>query len=342
MTATLESTPTWIFPTADAAGYYRWTLPPADVAALARQASTALTPKERVAFLGNTASLFRSGRMNADVYLDVLSRFANDANPQVVDALIEPLGHLRATFDAPETRSAFAAYTRRILRPALDRIGFTPRPGEAPTVTVLRPRLIGWLVDEGKDEEVLRFAEEQARKYLADPKSVDPTLIRVVLSAAALQGDQALFEDFRRRFETASTPAERSYFLAALGSFEKPDVRAKALDYALSGQVRVQEMFAITNVGQFATDEERQRSFDWATSHYEAYTAKLPRGFGTFTSIAGGCDEKRLEAARKFLTDEKRRQDGTERAMARVTESVRECTALRSREMERVVSYLKR
>lgn len=342
MTATLEGTPTWIFPTADAAGYYRWTLPAADVVALARQASTVLTPKERVALLGNTASLFRSGRMNADVYLDVLSRFANDPDPQVVDALIEPLGSLRVTFDTPETHSPYAAYTRRILRPALDRIGFTPKPGEAPTVTTLRPRLIGWLVDEGQDKEVLRFAQEQARKYLADPGSVDPSLVRVALMANALAGDMALFEEYRKRFETAATPAERGYFLAALGSFERPEVRERALEYSLTGPIRVQEMFAITSAGAYATDEERQRMYDWSTSHYEAITAKLPRGFGAFTSIAMGCDEKRLEAARKFLLDEKRKSDGTERAIARATESVRECATLRNREMERVVSYLKR
>jgi cytosol alanyl aminopeptidase len=95
---TLEGArPGWIFPTANGAGYYRWTMPAADMAALAATATSALTPKERVAFVGNASALFRGGVMRGDVYLDALSRFSNDPDPQVINAVIVARSHRHAS-----------------------------------------------------------------------------------------------------------------------------------------------------------------------------------------------------------------------------------------------------
>jgi hypothetical protein len=58
--------------------------------------------------------------------------------------------------------------------------------------------------------------------------------------------------------------------------------------------------------------------------------------------IASGCSEDRVAAARTFFADPKRAAPGMEKEIAKVTEAVKDCAALRSREGAAVATYLRR
>ena len=327
----------WIHPNAEAAGYYRWQLSNDTMSALAARASEVLKPNERLALLGNLGALFRAGVIHGDQYLDSVGRFANDSDPHVVGAVSEALGQIRTTFDSPEQRPRFAEYVRRTLGPALARIGLDPSKDPSPSVTGLRPGLIVWLAQYGEDETVWQFVREQLPKYMNDPNSVHNTLAGTVIALSAHRGDMAMFEEYKKRFETATIPAVRSKFLAGLRSFRDPAVKAKVREYALSGAVRPTDLFAI--VGSSETAAEREEFYQWATANYDAIIKKLPPMSGaSMPFIASGCEPERVERARKFFAEHK--TEGAERTLTRVTEQVNECAALRTREMAAVTKYL--
>ncbi|HEV7239044.1 MAG TPA: M1 family metallopeptidase [Thermoanaerobaculia bacterium] len=327
----------WIYPHAQAAGYYRWQLSDDAMTALAARASEVLEPRERLALLGNLGSLFRTGVIHGDAYLEHLSRFANDSDPHVVGSVVGALGQIRVTFDSEEQRPRFAAYVRRTLGPALARIGLDPTKDTSPSVTGLRPDLVSWLANFGEDESVLQFVNEQLPKYLKDPSSVHPTLAGLVVSLSAIRGDEAMYEEFKKRFETASIPAERSRFLGALGQFRDPAIRAKVREYSLTPAVRPTDFFQMAGGG--GTEAEREDLYQWVIANYDAITKKLPPAFAAgMPFIAGGCDPGRVERARKFFAEHK--TEGTERSMARTAEQVNDCAALRAREMDAVMKFL--
>ena len=326
----------WIYPHAQAAGYYRWQLSDEAMASLAARASEVLEPRERLALLGNLGALFRAGVIHGDAYLEHLGHFASDADPHVVGSVIGALAQVRTTFESPEQRPRFAAYVRRTLGPALARIGLDPSKDTSQSVTGLRPDLVAWLAQYGEDESVLQFVREQLPKYLKDPSSVHPTLAGLVVSLAAIRGDEALFQEYKTRFENATVPAERSRFLNALGRFRDPALRAKARDYALSGSVRPTEFFPLLGGGD--TEQDREELYQWVTANYDAIVKRLPPAFAAgMPFIASGCDPSRVERARKFFVE--RKIEGTERSLARVAEQVNECAALRAREMDAVVKF---
>ncbi len=328
----------WIHPDADARGYYRWQIPDVQMTVLASRASSVLSARERLALIGNLGALLRGGAIHGNTYLETLARLAGDTDPQVITSVMSALGGVRASFVTRETEKAFAALVRRTFGPALERFGYTPKPGESPDVAILRPGLIAWMADSGQDERAMAFAREQAAKFRKDPTSVDASLAGVVLFLDATQGDEALFDEYRQRFENAKTPSDRGRFLGALSAFRNPAIRTRALDYTLAGPLRAQEIFTIPFGGE-DTPEERDRRFAWVTTNYDFIASKLPTQFlGSLPFIAGGCEPERLARAREFFATHK--VEGTEKQLERVAEQVNECMALRSREMAAVAAYL--
>jgi alanyl aminopeptidase len=104
--------PVWIMPNADGRGYYRWRVPPDMLLALAKHAD-AMTPGERIAFLGNLNALLDSGALHGDEYLRVLADMADDPEPLVASAVISGMNRAEAAFVPDAVRDAYAAYVRR-------------------------------------------------------------------------------------------------------------------------------------------------------------------------------------------------------------------------------------
>jgi aminopeptidase N len=339
MTVDLGPNVTWIYPNQDAYGYFRWTVPPEMMKALAASSTQSLTPRERIGLISNCGALVMAGALHGDDYLRALEAMGQDLEPLLLSSLLEALEGVKRVMP-PEASEDFAAYVRRTLGPALDRAGMSAAPGEPEVLSVVRPRLIAWLGDEGRDPTVQSFAARKAKSYLNDPTSVDPALVGTVLDLAAHDGDRALFDAYCAHVEAARTPAIRSQFLNALGAFRIPELRAAALDYALSGPLRPNEIFTVTRAA--GNDEPgREQAYRWMTEHYDAITGRIPKEFATFLPFfASGCSEERLQNARTFFADPRHQAPGQEVQLSEVTDQVEDCLRLREREGNAMASYL--
>jgi hypothetical protein len=313
------------------------------MARLAREAAGALTPAERVEFLGNLDMLVDAGGIHGDTYLEALGHFGADRSPQVVASAMRQLASVRTNLVPDSLLPPFGAYVRGMLDPELARIGRERRPGEDETIGAMRGDLIDWLAREGGETQVEDFARTSARRYLADSTAVDPGIVDEALALAARHGDATLFEDYRRRFEASQVPATRRRFLGALGAFEDPVLAGKALDYSLSEHVQPSETVQMWLLMGNRSETHRQRFFDWLTAHYDAITAHVPPPVLRFLPMAGGgCSQERYEAARAFFLDPARARPGIELSLERVGDGVRECRSLRDREGAAVAKYLER
>jgi aminopeptidase N len=330
----------WVLPNADARGYYRWSVPPAMLARLTENPMQTMDTRERACFMSNLAALLDAGTVHGDDYLRALEHFADDPDPYVISAVANALEKVRIAFVPEELEDAFAVYIRRTLGPSLDRIGMEPAPGEPEGATLLRPMLLGRLGIDGGDDAVLTWAKKQAHAYLTDPAAVDPSLAGTVLQIAARDGDQALFDQYREHFESAQIPAERARFLSALAGFREPALMDAALDYALHGPLRTQELGRIA-FGMLDTPAGRERAYRWMTTNYGTLTSRIPKEFTSFFPyFATGCELDRLESARTFFADPDRDSPSVRVTLAKVSDSVTDCTRLRQREEAAVAGYL--
>ena len=329
----------WLFPQPDATGYFRWQLSRPMMSALTAEAQRVLTPRERLALLGNASALLTSGGISADQYLDLVARFANDPDAQVVEAALIEVDRAFTTFESAETRVALHSFVRKALAPALQRIGLVRRAGEPETVTILRPQLVEWLGLAG-DPAIMSFAKAEASRAMTDPRSVEPTLLTTVLRLNALDGDIGLYEEYRKRFESADNPSDRQRYLSAISAFRRPEVRDRALAYALSGPLQPNEVITIARLAD-ETVEVRARSFRWVIDNYDAIARRLPAAeLTSLAPLAGGCEPELIAEARRFWSASGRQVEGMERQLRTVSETVAKCDAVRRREMAAASQYL--
>ena len=333
MTVRLEgSAPDWVHPNADEAGYYRWSVDSRSLDRLIAAAPTELNARERIGLIQNATALLDAGEIHGDKYVSLLAAFSGEENPAVLTALTGTMTRIRNTFVDPGTEGAFAATLRRVLGPALRRYGIDRVAGEAEAVSLVRPHLLLWLANEGKDEATLSRAEQLARAFLRDRNSVDPSLAGPVLRLAALRGDESLFEEYRKRFETTTVPTDRYPLLIALGSFRDPALRERALRYALTGPLRPHELFWIPSA---VSDDPRTLDQVWAwwQANYDVVAGRMPPEYAVYIPYAvGGCSEERARQGEAFFADPKHSPPGTLKELAKVTEAVRDCAGLRARE----------
>jgi hypothetical protein len=284
----------------------------------------------------------RQGEVRGDTFLQSLSHFGSDPEPQVVSSTMEELNGVRAPFVPDSLASLFAVYVRRTLSPALERVGYDRKPGEDETISTMRGELLRWLATRGQDEKVLAFAEDAAKRYLADSTSVDPGIADAVVSLAAKKGDAKLFAEYQRRLEATDVPAIRRRFLSALGAFEDPALEAKALDYAISDKVRPTETFVIIQGMGMRNEATAARLYQWMTSHYDQIATRIPPPALRFLPLmASGCSAERLKAATTFFSDPARAAPGMEKTLERVSDNVHTCLSLREREGEHVNNYMR-
>jgi hypothetical protein len=344
----VATTPAWIEPNAGGSGYYRWSVPGTMLDSLAA-ARTTLTPRERIDLTANVTALLRGGQVPGDQYLQLMARLADDPSPEVTRGTVEVLNETRIPLTTPRAEDAMAAYLRTTFEPALRRFGMEPQPGEPVGVSLMRPALLRLLADGGHDARVVAYAESLGRDFRRDPGSIPPSLVETGIVVGAMRGDRAQFDDYRRRFETTRVPAERPIYLAGLGNFRDPALRAAALDYALSGPLRPQETLMIpsamavsgTAIGRGGSAIYPDDVTRWMMDHFADLSAKMPPNFSTrLMALGGGCSEDRLDKLTSYFKDPSHRIQGGEATLSRMTDAIRECSGLHERESARAERWL--
>jgi hypothetical protein len=198
-------------------------------------------------------------------------------------------------------------------------------------VHLIRPALITWLGAEGEDPDVVSYCKTVTDKFMQDPTSVDPTIAGAALSVTASNGDEAEFQQFRAKFETAATPADKSRYMSAMGNFRDAKIQDEVLAYALTPNVRVMDRFQLIG-GMFQTEAGRDKVYGWMTKNYDKLASGLPVEFQAyFPYFVSGCEQQRLDAAKKFFAEPAHKVDGTDRNLEKTASQIGDCLNLRER-----------
>jgi alanyl aminopeptidase len=326
--------PAWVLPNAEGGGYYRFSMPAADLVALAR---APLTPRETIAYAEAIGASFEAGRIS---YADALTAMQPLAASQDRHIARAPMGlyelairHLLTT----EAQARARARASRTYAPHARRLGWRPRPNETPDVALMRAEVLSFLAFTAEDAGVRAEALRRGRAYVGfggdgaiHPEAVPVDLASLSLRVAAEEGDAAFFDHLLGLFVAQTEPVVRNTLLGALSSVDAPELRARALDLALDPRLRVNEVDAPLYI-QAYDPEGRDIAWAWLRAHYDAVAARVgPTGAGYSPYLAGGfCEAARVEEVRAFFTPHMESTQGGARNLEATIETIELCAARR-------------
>ena len=335
-TLRLSACPEWILPNADAAGYYRWSLPPSDLRKLTGAAYTKLSPRERISVAQNVRAAMRSGAVAFAEGMGAIAPMAADADPQVAAVPLQVLTAARDDLVPDARRERVEQVARQLYRPVARRLGWAPREGEPLPVRSFRAKVLGFLAFTARDQSVLAEAARRGRAYagLSDgkfhPEAVDPSLAAVALSAAVRTGGAKTFDALLSRLPEVHDGALRRRVISALSATEDPALRERVLKLPLDERLRKNE-----RVGIFFDVAAHSRSRDAAwkalEEEFDRLVPVVPEAHATvLIGLAGEfCDGQHLAEAQAFFGKRAPAIPAGPRQVAETLEQVRLCIAYR-------------
>jgi aminopeptidase N len=289
-------------------GYYRTLYTPAQLDRLT-ESFARLEPIDLAGLLAETWSLGLAGYQSAAEALDMVEAMAVDAHPQVYSRAAVILERVHRLYEGdPERQAMVARYASERLSPRLAQIGWKAKPGEAPTIPLLRAELIaalGGMADPAVVAEARRLVDA------ADPLAAEGPLRSTILNAVANNVDSAGWEKLRAQARAERSPLVRSQLYRLLGAARDPALARRALDLALTD-----EPGATVGAGMISAVavQHPDLAFDFALANRDRVEGRLDISSRSryLPGLAGGSDDSAMIAkledyARRHMTPQSRR-----------------------------------
>ncbi len=338
-TFTLPGCSTWVLANAGATGYYRTGYQPDAVRALASDAETKLTPAERIALQDDIWASVRIGREPVGDYLAFAQGLQSDRNRAVLEDVLGRLNYIGQYLVSDSDRDAYRGWLRQYLAPAMNEVGYEPKPGESDEQRTLRSRLFGALGYDARDPETLEQARKIADKALADSASVDREMAGGAFGLAALNGDSAFYDRVMAALKNPKSPEEYYMYLFTLPQFGDQKLLQRTLEFAISPDVRSQDALGvITSV--MGNPVGQQLAWDFVRQHW----TEIEKTGGPFASaqVVGAtsvfCDAGSRDQVTEFFSAHK--VAAAERTYKQSIERINNCVDLKTQQEPQLASWL--
>ncbi|MDB4965849.1 MAG: pepN 2 [Myxococcales bacterium] len=328
----------WVLANAAGGGFYRVRYDADSLRALGAAAEKSLTPEERAGLAADAWALARDGRLPLADYLQLASGYRGESRRDVASELARRLGRVGHDIVADPEQGSWRRFVDTLFGPTLAQLGWAPKANESAEARRLRAVAIEALGEAGVPS-VLQGAERELARYLADPKSIDPSLAGAMLRLAARKGDAARFDTYVARMKAAPSPEEHDRFMNALTDFEAPVLVDRALALTITPDVRSQDVTRV--VGQaLRRPWSRRAAWKFVQAHLSEIQKRVPVFMMLRIVDATGsfCDADLAADLQRFWGGTK--LPGLQRKLAQATEEAQRCVDLKTRERANVGRWL--
>ena len=216
----------------DAAGYFRVQYSGRLFAALSEKL-TSLSDTTRAKLIGDTWAQVMTDRLPLASYLDLLAKDGNEPRLAVWNMFLGDLSSLEAFTLGESIRPRFEQFVIKTLRPKLQELGMDEKATDTIEDRQLRSRLSGMLV-QVNDEVVLADGRARYQRFLADPTSVSPSQLGLVIGIAGREADQATYDKFGGLAVTSIRGEDKFRYFGALASAKDPALAKQTMRLALA------------------------------------------------------------------------------------------------------------
>jgi hypothetical protein len=186
--------------------------------------------------------------------------------------LLQGIGWADRLLDAAP-REHYRAWVRRLLTPALDRLGWEPREGERDLDRSLRGTLLRSLAILGAEpnaQALAREIEAEARRGAA----VEPSLAAASVAIVASGGGPDEYEAFLETSRSAGTPQEQLRYLYSLADFRDAVLHERTLEMTLTDAIRGQNVPGVV-ARAMANRDRGEAAWAFVRDHWDELVGRI-------------------------------------------------------------------
>jgi cytosol alanyl aminopeptidase len=336
-----ERCPAWLLPNADAAGYFRYDMPPAQLAALAR---APLSEREAAELVHNLRALLYSGDIDLMQVLPMIEDVSRRASRHTHEAVFELLAEIGDHLLPAERGAEFSAYVRRLYSKRARALGFHGKPGESEEDALLRPKLIAFAGDHGADPWVRGTASKLADRWLRTGRGIERGMIEITLSLAGRNGHKPLYDQVAvalRRALMERDQDRQEILFQAMGGFRQPELVARSLAMVEDpgmGKKRHHLLLELLEAAETREQamrylEDRQKTL--ARSWNSAYLLLAP------LFAQEPCSERDLARARAMASQIESARDMVSERLREIEKRIRACDRFRDAQESSARTYFR-
>ena len=335
-----KTCPAWLLPNAHYDGYYRYSMPIKQLAALGK-ATAGAGAVNKLGYLTNMWALVRAGDVPAATMFDTLTSMSGERERAVIEEQIIVLTSLsNAVVEAP-ARAKFERFVSRMLLPTARRLGWDSRPSDSEDMRLLRRSVLAALAVLTQDRWMSHEAMVRARKFVKAPASASADTLAIALRMAAHNNDEVVnYDTLLSLLRRVSSPGLRIAVVQALASLGDAAQLRRALSLVITGEIRKQDLVYVLRAASEWPDSRRVL-IDWLERNLNTLSEQFP-GFGTARMLGvlrRLCDAgARRKAAAAFSPMVAKM--GSDRRLREALENADLCIDLRARQAKEVTKYL--
>ncbi|MHB1700495.1 MAG: M1 family metallopeptidase [Acidobacteriaceae bacterium] len=327
----------FLFGDAGGKGYYRYHYTPAAHQQIVAHVESSLTPEERISLIGNEWALVRAGQGKVGDYLDLVGAIRNDSSSTVLGDALGAVGTIKDRIATDQDRKRIEAWERSEFAPIYKALG-PASPSESLDRKQLRSVLFN-VLGNADDPAVVAEAHAITEKYIADQSSVDPEMARSAIDIAAQNGDAALYDKLLALSKSANDPGVQTSSLFTLAYFTEPALVTRALDYAVSGQVRNQDSWILISL-LLRRPETREQAWQYIQHNWEKVSAQLTTSSGARIVASAGsfCSTEKHDEVLSFFSTHK--VVAADRTLKIAGDTINDCVQLRNAQEPNLKTWL--
>jgi len=330
----------------DHSALYRTSYLPERLAKLGEAAQKGLlSVEDRAGMIADAGALAASGYGKTSGILSLLQSFNTETQFVVWNEILSRINAVRNTwiFEDETIKDALKAFQLHLCSAKAHELGWDFQEDEDHILSQFKSLMFGSAGLAG-DAKIIAAAKEMFAKFMqGDYAAVHPNLRASVFAIAVRDGGEKEWNALLARYHSAPTADEKNTCLRSLGRAKDAGLIQKTLHLALSGEVKMQDIYMPLG-GLGSTSGGIEKRWEWMCNNWDTLVDKLPPSMTMLSSVvsicvAGFTSGQQMKKVEAFFQDKNKK--GFDRSLEQSLDSIRAKSNWLKRDSEDVSEWLK-
>ncbi|KAL5121789.1 Aminopeptidase 2 mitochondrial [Pleosporales sp. CAS-2024a] len=272
---------------ADHSGLYRTSYTPERLQKLGSAAKQGLlTVEDRAGMIADAGSLAASGYQKSSGILSLLDSFKTEPDMVVWQEITGRIGSLRGAwmFEDQPIRDALKQFQLNLVKDKAHELGWTFSENDGHIEQQFKSLMFGSAGISG-DETITKASFDMFNKFKAGDKSaIHPNIRGSVYAIVLAKGGKEEYDAIINETLHAATADERNSAMRSLGRAKSPDLIQRTLDFALSKDVKGQDIYLPISALR-SHPEGCNALWKWIKDNWEELERRLPPSLNMLSSV---------------------------------------------------------